>query len=143
MASTTIARSGQETIPDPTTDLEHVSAIAERVLRGQKLFREHADDFVYRQGAWIIASDTVLGRAYQVRLGPIETCECSDYQYRGAACKHIFGARIAHSKSRVCSCCGSRVLGRFATEVVDEDELLSFFVGDVLCADCIRNGYWT
>jgi hypothetical protein len=33
------------------------------------------------------------------------------------------------------------VLGRFTTEVTEEDELLSWFPGDVLCADCIRRGF--
>ena len=127
---------------DRSGDLEHVSSVAARVLRGQALYREHAEDFVYRNGAWLVASDAVPGRAYEVRLGPVERCECGHYRHRGVVCKHVYAARIAHSKSRICSCCGHRVLGRFVTEVTEDDALLSWFVGDVLCADCIRAGYW-
>jgi hypothetical protein len=113
-----------------------------RIDLGRELYEEHADDFVYRHGAWLIASDTVPGRVYEVRLGPIETCECGDYERRGGPCKHIYSSRIAQSKSRVCSCCGQRVLGRFVSEVAEEDELLSWFVGDLICADCISAGFW-
>jgi hypothetical protein len=34
------------------------------------------------------------------------------------------------------------VLRRFTTEVSEDDGLLSWFPGDVLCADCIRTGFW-
>jgi hypothetical protein len=141
MAETIIAHPAHEST-DQSSDLEHAGPIAERVLRGQRLFEDHGNDFVYRQGAWIIASDTVPGRAYEVRLGPVERCECADHTHRGVACKHIFSARIAQSKSHVCSCCGSRVLGRFVTEVQEEDELLSWFVGDLICSACISEGFW-
>jgi hypothetical protein len=130
-------------VSEPESGLGHVGPIAERVLKGTRIYREHADDFVYRGGAWVIASDTVPGRVYEVRLGPIERCECPDHAHRGVACKHIYASRIAQSKSRVCSCCGQRVLGRFTTEVHEEHELLSWFVGDVICADCIRTGFWS
>jgi hypothetical protein len=129
MASTSLARSGQET----TTDT--------RVARGLELYRHHAEDFLYRNGVWIIASDTLAGRAYEVNLAR-ESCECADHQHRGAVCKHIVAATLANSKSSLCSCCGHRVLKRSLSEVVEEDELLSWFVGDQLCADCVRAGYW-
>ena len=80
---------------------------------------------------------------YAVRLGPVETCECADYEHRGSKCKHIVSAAIAESKSGSCSCCGHKVLGRFLSEVQEDDGLLSWFVGDELCADCIRAGYWS
>jgi hypothetical protein len=34
------------------------------------------------------------------------------------------------------------VLGRFVSEVSEDDELLSWFVGDQICADCISAGFW-
>jgi hypothetical protein len=98
---------------------------------------------VHKNGSWFIASDAVPGRAYEVRLGPVERCECGHYRHRGVVCKHVYAARTAQAKSRVCSCCGQRVLGRFATEVAEEDGLLSWFVGDALCSDCISQGFWT
>jgi hypothetical protein len=33
-------------------------------------------------------------------------------------------------------------LGRFVSEVTEDDELLSFYPADRICADCIRARYW-
>jgi hypothetical protein len=134
MASTSLARSGHQS----TTEVEH----APRVLRGQRLFREHAAGFLHKRGTWFVPSENGCAY-YAVRLGPVETCECADYEHRGGRCKHIHAASIAHAESSRCSCCGHRVLNRFLSEVVEEDYLLSWFVGDLLCADCIRAGYWS
>ncbi len=116
---------------------------ARTTLFGQflRLFEERAVEFRHDHGVWWVPSCSGTS-FYGVRLGPVETCECADFEYRGDPCKHVYAARIAESKSRVCSCCGHRVLGRFTTEVSEDDELLSWFVGDVLCADCIRAGFW-
>ncbi len=127
MANTILAGSPQET----TT----------RVERGRKLFEERGVEFRHEHGVWWVPSCTGTS-VYGVRLGPVEVCECADFEYRSGLCKHVFAARIAQAKSRTCSCCGQRVLGRFTTEVSEDDELLSWFPGDVLCADCIRAGYW-
>ena len=54
--------------------------------------------------------------------------------------KYLTAATIAHAKSSRCSCCGHRVLNRFLPEVVEEDELLGWFVGDLLCAGCVGRG---
>jgi hypothetical protein len=54
--------------------------------------------------------------------------------------KYLTAATIAHAKSSRCSCCGHRVLNRVLSEVVEEDELLGWFVGDLLCADCVGRG---
>ncbi len=127
MANTILAGSPQE-----TTD---------RVERGRKLFEERAVEFRHEHGVWWVPSCTGAS-VYGVRLGPVEVCECADFEYRGGLCKHVYAARIAETKSRTCSCCGQRVLGRFTSEVSEDDGLLSWFPGDVLCADCIRNGYF-
>jgi hypothetical protein len=128
LSNTSLARSGEETNG--------------RIDRGRELYREHALDFEHVGGArWHIASDTVPGRSYEVDLTR-EVCECADHSYRGAICKHLTAASLAHAKSRVCSCCRNRVLRRFLSEVTEEDGLLAWFVGDELCADCIRDGYW-
>ncbi len=127
MANTILAGSPQET----TT----------RVERGRKLFEERSVEFRHEHGVWWVPSCTGAS-VYGVRLGPVETCECADFEYRGGLCKHVYAARIAETKSRTCSCCGQRVLGRFTTEVHEDDELLSWFPGDVLCADCIRARFW-
>ena len=123
-------------------DSRHQSTADTRVQRGRDLYRQHAEDFLYRNGVWIIASDTRAGQAYEVDLKR-ESCECADHQHRGAVCKHLTAAVLAQAKSAPCACCGHRVLNRFLSEVTEDDELLGWFVGDRLCADCIRAGYWS
>jgi transposase len=46
------------------------------------------------------------------------------------------------AKSQSCSCCGQRVLNRFLLAVVEEDELLGWFVGELLCERCCAQGFW-
>jgi hypothetical protein len=110
--------------------------------RGRDLYRERWQEFRFERGVWYVPSCTVEGRFYTVRLEPVESCECKDFEVRGQPCLHITTARIAHAKSRVCSCCRNRVLARFLSEVDEDDGLMSWFVGDEICADCIRAGYW-
>jgi hypothetical protein len=123
-----VARSGQE----PQT----------RIDRGRDLYAERWTEFRFEHGSWFVPSTTVEGRFYAVRLGPVETCECSDHEHRGAQCLHVTAATIAKAKSTTCSCCGNRVPWRFVREVQEEHELLAWFVGDRLCADCVSGGYW-
>jgi hypothetical protein len=126
LTAVSLARSGQET----------------RVGRGCELFTQRGLEFRHECGAWMVPSATDADTVYAVRLGPVPSCECADHTYRGSHCLHITAATIAQAKSRTCSCCGSRVLSRFSTEVHEEHELLAWFPGDVLCADCIRRGFW-
>ena len=128
MAKAIIAHSAQES----TTPTQ----------RGRVLYRERWQEFHFEAGTWYVHSRTVKGRFYAVSLEPIEACECRDFEVRGEPCLHITAARIAHAKSRVCSCCRNRVLGRFLSEVTEEDGLLAWFVGDEPCGDCIKAGYW-
>jgi SWIM zinc finger len=89
------------------------------------------------------ANDSAVVGFYEVRLGPVEACECADFEHRGKPCKHIHAAALAQSKSGICSCCGQRVLDRFLSEVTEDDGLLSWFAGDALCGDCVKAGFWT
>ena len=131
MAKFSVARSGQE-----STD--------KRVEQGRELFSEHSVQFRHEHGAWLVpsANDAVVG-FYKVRLGSVEVCECVDFEHNGEPCKHIHAAALAQSRSAPCSCCGHRVLGRFLSEVTEDDNLLSWFPGDGLCADCIQAGHWS
>jgi len=113
-----------------------------RVQRGRDLYAAHADGIKFEHGAWLVPSGSVAGRFYAVRLGPVERCECPDHEYRGAKCQHVTAAIIARAKSTTCDCCGNRVPWRFVSEVTEDDELLSWFVGDRLCADCVNGGFW-
>jgi SWIM zinc finger len=112
-----------------------------RVARGRDLYSERWCEFRFEHGSWFVPSATVEGRFYAVRLGPVETCECPDYEHRGAKCLHVTAATIARAKSTTCSCCGNRVPWRFVREVQEEDGLLSWFAGDVLCDACV-SGHW-
>jgi hypothetical protein len=127
MAKAIIAHSAQESTP---------------TQRGRDLYALSAHEFRFGAGTWYVPSCTVEGRVYEVRLEPIESCECRDFEVKGEPCLHITAARIAHAKSRLCSCCRNRVLGRFLSEVTEEDGLLAWFAGDELCGDCIKDGYW-
>ncbi len=114
-----------------------------RLERGRLLFEERHNEIEHVRGdEWIVPSGNLLTGTYLVRLGNSPSCECADHQYRHVTCYHQVAAQIADSKSRTCSCCGRRVLNRFLTEVQEEDELLSWFVGDLICADCISSGHW-
>jgi hypothetical protein len=128
MANPIIAHSAQET----TT----------RTDRGREFYAERAHEFRFERGVWYVPCSSVEGRVYEVRLEPVEACECRDFEVRGEACKHIVAVRIAHARSGVCSCCRSRVLWRFLSEVTEDDGLLAWYPGDELCADCITEGYW-
>ena len=130
MAKSIIAHSAQES--------------TSQARRGRELFAEHTNQFRHKRGAWLVpsANDAIVG-FYEVRLGPVEVCDCVDFEHRGEPCKHIHGAALAQSKSGTCSCCGQRVLNRFLDEVTEDDALLGWFVGDMICTDCIRAGYWS
>jgi hypothetical protein len=91
--------------------------------------------------AWYVPASDLLTDRYVVRLGDNPSCECPDYTHRHRSCKHLFAAQIADAKSRTCDCCGARVLGRFLSEVTEDDGLLSWFPGDELCGDCVREGF--
>jgi hypothetical protein len=115
-----------------------------KIERAQGLFEEHWQDFRYDPALklWFVPSATVEGRTYAVRLSPVERCECRAFGYQEGPCKHILSLKLFKAKATVCSCCGERVLWRFVTEVMEEHELLAWFVGDRICADCIHDGYW-
>ena len=114
-----------------------------RAERGVEILEERYNEVEHVGGdTWSVPSSNLLVGTYLVRLGDSPSCECADFTYRHRECKHITAARAAESKSRVCSCCNRKVLGRFTTEVSEDDGLLTWFPGDVLCADCIRAGFW-
>jgi hypothetical protein len=71
----------------------------------------------------------------------LNTFDCV-FQIKNVTCKHLTAGTIAHAKSSPCSCCGQRTLNRFLSEATEDDELLGWFTGDLLCSDCIRAGYW-
>jgi hypothetical protein len=115
-----------------------------RLERGRQLFEQRWNEIeCIGEDAWCVPASHLLDDRCVVRLGDDPRCECRDFEHRRVFCKHQVAAAVAASKSSPCSCCGHRVLNRSLTEVTEDDELLGWFVGDMLCADCIRAGYWS
>ena len=127
MAKSIIAHTAQESTDD------------HRTQRGRTLFEERGIEFKHERGAWLVPSENGIG-FYEVRLSPIEFCECAYYEHRGGRCKHIHAASIADAKSVICDCCGHRVLGRFASEAAEDDRLLCWYPGQLICSDCVKGG---
>lgn len=96
-------------VPAHEGDLEHVSAVADRVLRGQALYQEHAGEIRFESGVWYVPSQHDATSVYEVVIGRRgESCECVDFERRRARCKHVFAATIARAKSAPCVGCGRR-----------------------------------
>jgi hypothetical protein len=122
----------------------HQSTTEVRLDRGRQLFTERWDEIEHISGDfWTVPSGNLLTGTYTVKLGYDPRCGCKDHYFRGSFCYHLVAASIMASKSRSCDCCGRRVPGRFLSTVEEDDNLLSWFIGDALCADCIRAGYWS
>jgi hypothetical protein len=120
-----------------TTDLEHVSGIAARVLRGQKLYREHAEEIRFEDGVWFVPSQHDATSVYEVVIGRRgEFCECRDFEYQGGGCKHVIAATIAKAKSAPCVSCGKRFRHRELYPVPADN--LTFFEDELLCRGCAR-----
>jgi hypothetical protein len=116
-----------------------------RIDRGRRLYADRSNEVRFEDGVWFVPSEHEATSVYEITLGRRgESCECQDFEIRNpeGGCKHIVAATIAKAKSTVCSCCGQRVPWKFVTEVHEEHQLLGWFVGDRLCADCVRSGYW-
>ncbi len=108
-----------------------------RELRGLALYREHAEEITFSGGVWLVPSQHDATSVYEVSIGRRgESCECADFEHRGAACKHIVAATVAQAKTGRCDGCGGRFPRRDLFEVGDDH--LTFFEGDELCRPCAR-----
>jgi hypothetical protein len=70
-----------------------------RELKGLELAARHK--IAFRDGAWIVPSQTGKG-SYRVLLGPEgDSCQCEDFLTRGSEpCKHIHAARLVRQRER-------------------------------------------
>jgi hypothetical protein len=136
MATPSLAQPAHSSTPD----LEHVSGVAVRVLRGQKLYQEHAEEIRFEDGVWLVPSQHNATSIYEVHLGRRgESCECQDFEHRGGSCKHVVAATIARAKTAPCVGCGRRFPHRELIEVQEDHQNLTWFVGDRLCVEgCAR-----
>jgi hypothetical protein len=114
------------------------------VWRGRGLFETYREAIQYLSGGrWLVPSGSESGKVYEVRVGTRperNRCECIGFQQH-AHCSHIVCANIARKKSAVCDCCGGVYWWPQLREVTDDDGLLAWFPGDVLCSTCIPT-YW-
>ena len=116
------------------------------VLRGLGLFELHHDEILaaYQGGGrWLVPSGAESGGLYEVRVGirpERNRCECRGFSSHGH-CSHLIAAQRVARRSGVCDACGERCWWSKLTEVQEEDELLAWFPGDVLCSTCIP-GHW-
>ena len=135
MIKESIEQPAHPSTPEPTPDY---------VWRGRGLFETYREDLQYLGGGhWLVPSGTEAGRFYEVRAGvrpERNRCECVGFHHNGH-CSHVVCASIAHKKSAVCDACGERRWWSELTEVQEDDELLAWFPGDVLCATCVP-GHW-
>jgi hypothetical protein len=105
-----------------------------RESRGLQLFRDHSEEIRFEDGVWLVPSQHDANSVYEVTIGRRgESCECSDFEFRGGPCVHIHAATIARAKTAPCSGCGQRFRHRELVEIQEDHDSLSGFVGDKLC----------
>lgn len=72
---------------------------ATRELRGLALYRDRGDEITRVLPHTYSVPSCTGTRTYIVRLDR-GTCECPDFERRGEACKHVYAAEVAASKTR-------------------------------------------
>ncbi len=112
------------------------------VLRGLGLFELHADEILgsYQGGGkYLVPSGTTANGLYEVRVGTRperNTCECRGFSSH-KHCSHLIAAERVARRSAVCDGCGARTWWRDLTEVTEDHDSLTWFVGDRLCGGCL------
>ncbi len=110
---------------EPGEGLEHVGAVALRVLEGAARAEVASGSYEERT-----CSRCFEGLAYDGQCGEWVACEaCSG---TGRAVVFVYGTR--NRRLRECAGCGGRYSGRDLFEVGDDN--LTFFEGDELCEGC-------
>jgi hypothetical protein len=119
-------------IPQPNTRELRALALAE--WRFEEIALSH------RGGRYTVPSlhgEHTYSVTYTAR---IESCDCPDWQIRGATCYHIMAAAVVRAKTGVCSGCGRRYRHRELTELTEDNhDNLTYFNGDRLCPACADN----
>jgi len=114
----------------------------QRKSRGEELWAARKAEIVSdpKSRMWTVPSASDSRVSYQVRITGLDLCECADFSYRRpmGGCIHIWAARKAKEVSTYCECCGNRVPWCKVSEVMEEDGLLSWFVGQRICYSCVE-----
>ena len=113
------------------------------ILRGLGLLEAYRGEFRYLgAGRWWVPSGSEEGRGYEVKPGRNPECGCVGFQHY-EHCSHVVAAERASKLSAICDSCGERCWYPELVEVQEEDDLLSWIPGGILCRDCIRGGAWS
>jgi hypothetical protein len=111
------------------------------VLRGLGIYELRADDILasYQGGGrYVVPSGTDTNGLYEVRVGTRperNRCECRGFASHGH-CSHVVAAGRVAKRSAICDGCGQRTWSR---ELVEVQESLTYFAGDLLCRSCRRD----
>jgi hypothetical protein len=104
--------------------------------RAREIVRMHGREMAESDRGSIYHVPSSGGTSYYVVSLSRQVCECSDWQSRGEACKHLIAATIVHAKVGHCADCNRRHLRRDLVEVTEDHDSLTWFVGDELCRQC-------
>src|SRR5580692_8846644 len=63
-----------------------------RELKGMELAAK--THIAFKDGAWLVPSQTSPHKKYCVKLGDALSCDCDDFQLRKKPCKHVIAARL-------------------------------------------------
>ncbi len=110
--------------PPPTTRFERGLALA------QERFEE-----ITRVAPWIWSVPSCSGASGAVHAVNLKhgTCSCPDRTPAGETDKHVTAAKYVKAKTATCSGCSERFRHR---DLVEVQESLTYFEGDVLCPEC-------
>ncbi len=129
MDETTIPKVQHPSTPEPAY-----------VLRGLGLFELYAGEILASYGGggkYLVPSGTEANGLYEVRVGVRRNrCECRGWASHGH-CSHLVAASRVAKRSAVCDSCGERRWDRELIEVTEDDDSLTWFVGDRICKACV------
>jgi hypothetical protein len=118
-----------------TARIAHPAPPNTRELRAvdlaERCFEEIAAS--HRGGRYTVPASS--GGSYAVTYtARSESCECPDWQIRGATCYHVLAVAVVRAKTGICAGCGRRARHRDLYPVGDDH--LTYFEGDQLCEAC-------
>jgi hypothetical protein len=108
-----------------------------RELRALALAEERFEEIAasHRGGRYTVPASGGGQRSYDVTYtARQESCECLGWQH-GHVCYHVQAVAVVRAKTGICAGCGRRFRHRDLLEV---EESLTFFEGDVVCEGCAR-----
>jgi hypothetical protein len=118
-----------KTLPQPTT------RVARGIALGIARFEQIERTAPWR---WSVPSESDVERFYVVDL-KTATCPCADRTPAGETDKHVVAARYVKGRTATCAGCRRRIRHRDLTEVLEDHESLTWFVGDLLCYSCLHD----